>query len=146
MEQLNLVRYVDKNGYSNEVVGKAVVGEWITEIHRAEGEIIEIPSARFKGQKKVRILHLILKKKWFELILHGFKEHEYREIKPYWDKRLSKKYDYVIFQHGYQKDARKMRAAITNIRKGMPKPEWTYAPDQECYIIEFDTLIKLNFE
>ena len=33
-------------------------------------------------------LHLNLKKQWFDLILDGEKEEEYREIKPYWVKRL----------------------------------------------------------
>ena len=29
-----------------------------------------------------------LKKEWFEKIKSGEKTHEYREVKPYWDKRL----------------------------------------------------------
>lgn len=33
-------------------------------------------------------LHLILKRKWFELIASGEKTEEYREIKPYWIKRI----------------------------------------------------------
>lgn len=33
-------------------------------------------------------LHLVLKKKWYELIESGIKKEEYREIKPYWIKRL----------------------------------------------------------
>lgn len=35
-----------------------------------------------------KILHLNLKKKWFDMILSGRKQHEYREIKPYWIKRI----------------------------------------------------------
>ena len=31
-----------------------------------------------------------LKKEWFEKIKSGEKTHEYREVKPYWKKRLSK--------------------------------------------------------
>lgn len=31
-----------------------------------------------------------LKKEWFEKIKSGEKTHEYRKIKPYWDKRLYK--------------------------------------------------------
>lgn len=37
-----------------------------------------------------RILHLPLKKKWYEMIESGYKTEEYREIKPYWIKRLLK--------------------------------------------------------
>lgn len=29
-----------------------------------------------------------LKKEWFKKIKSGEKTHEYREVKPYWDKRL----------------------------------------------------------
>ena len=36
----------------------------------------------------MNILHLKLKKKWFDMILSGEKKEEYRAIKPYWLKRL----------------------------------------------------------
>ena len=34
------------------------------------------------------ILELVLKGKWYDMIERGAKLEEYREIKPYWDKRL----------------------------------------------------------
>lgn len=36
----------------------------------------------------MRVLHLTLKKKWFDMILTGEKKDEYREIKDYWARRL----------------------------------------------------------
>lgn len=36
----------------------------------------------------MRILHLTLKKKWFDMILSGEKYEEYRDIKYYWMNRL----------------------------------------------------------
>ena len=33
-------------------------------------------------------LHLILKKKWWDMIESGVKTEEYRDVKPYWEKRL----------------------------------------------------------
>lgn len=36
----------------------------------------------------MKILHLTLKKKWFDLIAAGEKREEYREIKTYWIDRL----------------------------------------------------------
>lgn len=36
------------------------------------------------------VLHLPLKKGWYEMIESGVKTEEYREIKPYWAKRLLK--------------------------------------------------------
>jgi hypothetical protein len=40
-----------------------------------------------KGSGK--ILHLTLKKKWFDMIASGEKKEEYREIKRYWADRLT---------------------------------------------------------
>lgn len=37
-----------------------------------------------------KTLHLTLKKRWWEMIESGKKLEEYREIKPYWIKRLCK--------------------------------------------------------
>lgn len=55
----------------------------------------------------MKILHLTLKKKWFDLIASGQKKLEFRENKPYWAKRLvdkngiGKKFDIVRFKNGY---------------------------------------------
>lgn len=37
----------------------------------------------------MKILHLTLKKKWFDMIASGEKREEYREIKQYWVSRLT---------------------------------------------------------
>lgn len=36
----------------------------------------------------MKILHLTLTKKWFDMILSGEKKEEYREITKYWKVRL----------------------------------------------------------
>ena len=54
----------------------------------------------------MKILHLTLKKKWFDLIASGEKKHEYREDKPYWKTRLvGKEFDIIRFRNGYSKDS-----------------------------------------
>lgn len=35
-----------------------------------------------------KVLHLTLKKKWYDMIASGEKREEYRDIKPYWIKRI----------------------------------------------------------
>ena len=56
-------------------------------------------------------LRLTLKKKWFDMIARGEKTEEYREIKPYWIKRLRfdiwnvRPFQYVEFRNGYKKDS-----------------------------------------
>lgn len=36
----------------------------------------------------MNVLHLTLKKKWFDMIASGNKTEEYRELKDYWSQRL----------------------------------------------------------
>jgi len=70
---------------------------------------------------KPRCLRLALKKEWYEKIKSGMKTTEYREVKPYWDKRIRTLYHYnntpdfnkIIFSLGYTKKC--LIAEITNI-------------------------------
>lgn len=69
---------------------------------------------------KLNILHLTLKKKWFDLIASGKKTAELREVKPYWTKRLTvnsqfKHFDVIHFRNGYKKDSPFMRVCCRNI-------------------------------
>ena len=43
----------------------------------------------------MRILHLTIKKKFFDMIASGEKLEEYRTIKPYWIRRLFTNKDYI---------------------------------------------------
>ena len=47
----------------------------------------------------MKTLTLFLKKKWFDMIASGEKTEEYREIKPYWEKRLL---DYDAINRDYE--------------------------------------------
>ncbi|MFW5705163.1 MAG: ASCH domain-containing protein [Nanoarchaeota archaeon] len=63
-----------------------------------------------------KILHLNLFKKYFKQIANGEKKIEYREIKPYWTKRLvGTIYDEVHFRNGYQKNAPFMRVRFEKL-------------------------------
>jgi hypothetical protein len=59
----------------------------------------------------MKIQHLTLKNTWFDMIASGLKTCEYREIKPYWKKRLFYpdgsmiRFDKIIFRNGYSKDS-----------------------------------------
>jgi hypothetical protein len=74
----------------------------------------------------MKILHLTLKKKWFDMIASGEKKEEYREWKVYWINRLIvsslsgamnvyggdysyfKSFNIIRFKNGYAKDAAEM--------------------------------------
>lgn len=36
-----------------------------------------------------KVLNLVVTKEWFNMIVSGAKNEEYREIKPYWIRRLT---------------------------------------------------------
>ena len=89
-----------------------------------------------------RILHLTLKRQWFNMISEGVKKEEYREIKDYWIKRLrdisSKEpfydfipYDKIIFKNGYAKNAPTMVVEFDGIRIGKGNTDW--GADDEVY-------------
>jgi len=68
------------------------------------------------------VLHLTLKRRWFDLISSGQKTVEYREVKPYWMKRLmidsgSLRQDFneIHFRNGYAKDAPFMRVKFNHM-------------------------------
>lgn len=62
------------------------------------------------------ILDLVLKGRWYDLIKSGKKKFEYREVKPYWDKRLfSKPYTHIRFRRGYTKET--MLFELTGIER-----------------------------
>lgn len=94
----------------------------------------------------MKILHLTLKKHWFDMIRSGEKKEEYRDFGDYWLKRLSnffeapdpilktdefpngyeyKSYDAICFRHGYAKNAPQIVIECLGITEGFPNPEWS---------------------
>ncbi|MBQ7851333.1 MAG: hypothetical protein IJ342_00405 [Muribaculaceae bacterium] len=68
------------------------------------------------------------------MIESGVKTEEYREIKPYWGKRLMfKGLTHVKFSYGYTK--RTMMFEIERITIGKGKPEWG-APTEFVFTIK----------
>jgi len=52
------------------------------------------------------ILHLTVKREWFNKIESGEKIIEFREAKPYWKTRLlGMTFDKIIFKNGYSGDS-----------------------------------------
>ena len=97
----------------------------------------------------MKILKLVLKGKWYEMIESGQKTEEYREIKPYWIKRLCDEshvdklgnldcyifndYNVVKFSCGYSNKV--MCFEIKSISIGVGKSEWG-APIKDVFIIK----------
>lgn len=117
------------------------------------------------------ILRLPLKKKWFKMTEEGFKQEDYREITPYWIKRLVKglldekgvihnvsfpvdeeDYERFVFKDfkenvltlGYPKltdNQRIIKLGHKRIEIGTGKEEWGAEPNKIYFIIKH-TFIK----
>ena len=88
----------------------------------------------------MRILHLTLKKKWFDMIQSGSKKEEYREIKDYWANRLLKEYDVISFRNGYSKNAPQFLIEFLYIGQGFGIERWG-APNEKVYILTLGNII-----
>lgn len=62
----------------------------------------------------MKTLDLVLKRKWYDMIASGEKTEEYREIKPYWIKRLIEERDPV--HHDYYEKITRIRAEFFSDR------------------------------
>lgn len=92
-------------------------------------------------------LHLTLKKKWFDMIASGIKREEYREIKPYWSKRLmcaKQPFDKILFRNGYGKNAPKILIEFTRLESGLGIIEWGAPEAQEVFILRLGKIISIN--
>lgn len=91
----------------------------------------------------MKVLHLTLKKKWFDMILSGEKKEEYREMKPYWHKRLlNKTYDVIEFRNGYSKESPVMRITFEGLQTGLGIIEWGAPERESVYILKLGEVIK----
>lgn len=106
------------------------------------------------------ILNLSLKKKWFQMIESGIKKEEYRELKPFWMRRIfdcpkglsicvwnrqrcsscirlcpmsARSFSHVRFRNGYTKQT--MTFEIIDINIGFGNPTWG-APKDKVIIIK----------
>ena len=86
----------------------------------------------------MKILHLNLYRKYFDAIVNGTKTTEYREVTPYWSKRLEgRHFDVIKFKNGYRKDAPEMLVEF----KGMGTVTFQTTP---TYAIELGKILEVK--
>lgn len=89
-----------------------------------------------------RVLHLTLKKKWFDMIKSGEKREEYREMKPYWNRRLlNRGYDYIHFRNGYSKNAPFFIVELLSINSSLGIVEWGAPPGVNVFILKLGKIV-----
>ena len=117
-------------------------------------------NGKYLSDAKKKVLTLTVSKQWFDMIVACEKTEEYREIKPYWIKRLTtnceveydvaletycgkvlyRPYTHVLFINGYRKDSPRIEKEIKSITIGKPKKglcpdKWL---DKEFFVIKFE--------
>lgn len=113
---------------------------------------------------------MTLKREWFDAIFFGDKREEYREIKPYWIKRLVENHqeyyhptmpllgslylqsplwaDNIRFRNGYQKDAREFTIKWKSLRIDTANPKWVPSGTpsyQRFLVLELGDIVSSNF-
>jgi len=95
-----------------------------------------------------KTLHLIVHKRWFDLIKSGEKTEEYREITKYWRKRLCDKenkmkhFDTITFSNGYSKNRPQFEIELLGAYAGEGSESWGAILGKTYYVFELGKIIK----
>lgn len=95
------------------------------------------------------MLVLPIKKKWFDMIKSGEKKEEYREIKPYYNKRFKNAFGFeykdrkaeIILRNGYSRKAPTIKCLCT-LGLGYGKEEWGAKPNKTYYILKIQEILR----
>jgi len=97
----------------------------------------------------MKTINLTLKRTWFNMILSGIKQEEYREDTRYWNSRFFnssdcswKDYDTVMFHEGYRNNRRRMLVQIIDIGLGTGRPDWGAIEAKRCFIISLGKILE----
>lgn len=98
------------------------------------------------------MLTLPITQEWLHMIVTGEKLEEYREIKPYWTKRLQTiglldenenptlKTTNIALRNGYGRDAAEAVVRVT-IKKSTGRKEWGAKPGEVYYVLRIREII-----
>jgi len=101
------------------------------------------------------MLILPIKKKWYDMILSGIKKEEYREIKPYYQKRFETVWQTpltdnlpdkeIMFRNGYSSSSPSF-IAVCGISQGIGKTEWGAEEGRAYYILKIKNIKEIKNE
>lgn len=103
-----------------------------------------------------KILHLTLKKEFFDMIASGEKKEEYRDLKSFWSIRFTgyslahgekakknfKHFDIVSANNGYQKNCPNIQWKHEGIRIGEGREDWGAIPGKQYFILQIGEIVK----
>lgn len=101
------------------------------------------------------MLTLPIKQKWFDMIVSGEKQEEYRATTDYWRKRLvselvrqSKQRGFnglkVRIRAGYRKNADMAELTLSMITTGTGRMEWGAEPGVEYFVLHIKRVEKVE--
>jgi hypothetical protein len=96
---------------------KALQAEKMRAFQKPESEM-GLKKARQGGKK---MLIFTLKKEWYEKIKSGEKTVEYREVKPYWERRISNEFIFYIHPSFVGKNVQNVDPRPVKLRLGYTK-------------------------
>lgn len=88
------------------------------------------------NQQQKKVLELPVDFKYYDMIVYEGKREEYRDIKPFWEKRLAHNYTHVRFRRGYTKTTAEFR--LIGIRFGEGRAKWGGIPGKKVFVIAFE--------
>jgi hypothetical protein len=89
----------------------------------------------------MKVLDLVLKRQWYDMIDSGEKKEEYRRINQYWINRFCgkenqiKHFDFVKFHRGYTNKTT-MVFVVDNFTIGQGNTDWGAPENEETFIIK----------
>lgn len=95
------------------------------------------------------MLVLPIKKKWFDMIASGEKKEEYREIKPYYDKRLgylaegTGKITTIILRNGYNHQSPTLKCKVS-VSIGTGYGGWGAEANINYYVIKILEILEIR--
>jgi hypothetical protein len=95
------------------------------------------------------VIVLPIKRKWFDMIKSGEKREEYREIKPYYDKRLgylavgTGKVTTILLRNGYNYNSPSIKCKCS-VTIGEGKEGWGAEPNVNYYILNILDILEVK--
>lgn len=107
---------------------------------------------------KPKILHLTLKRKFFDMILSGEKKEEYREVTKYWLRRLKvnartsvsqgafREFDSIRFANGghFHPSLPQFDIECLGITVGEGREDWGAVPGKQYFVIKLGNLLSTS--
>lgn len=121
----------------------------------------QLPKGSCFFVRRMTVLIIPIKKKWFKMLCSGEKTEDYREIKPYWIQRFgwqdkvfpddSPEHPHrlvvtsitmpVIFRNGYNSDSPYLKCFV-HITKGFGRSEWGAKPKTKYFVLRIDKVLE----